>query len=150
MDYETDILAELVSRKRVCLAQLHQLGQRQCELIAAGEVTGLLKVLGGKQRLLSDLQTLERALDPFREQDPEARVWRSPEARQKCAAEVTDCETFLSAILHQERNSETELRRRRDDAQQRLDSAHGASQVRGAYLAQPNTSWHQLDVASES
>ncbi|MBX7169203.1 MAG: flagellar protein FlgN [Pirellulales bacterium] len=150
MHLETDILAELISRKRVCLAHLLQLGERQREMIAAGEMAGLLKVLGGKQRLLAELQTLERALDRFRDQDPDARVWRSPEARQRCAAEVADCETFLAAILQQERSSEDELRRRRDDAQQRLEAAHGSRQVLGAYLAESPDTLHQLDLASES
>ena len=41
-------------------------------------MTDLLKLLAAKQTVLDQLQQVERQLDPFRDEDPEARVWRSP------------------------------------------------------------------------
>jgi len=149
--YATDILAELVERKRQCLAQLCELGRRQCEMIASGEMNPLLKVLAGKQRLLADLQEIEEGLAPYHDEDPEARAWRSPADRQRCAGHLADCEKLLAVILEQERGSENELRRRRDEAQVRLQGAHDAAAARGAYLAAtPAPALHELDLASES
>ena len=60
------------------------MGKRQMEFVADGEMTQLLDVLAAKQRVLGNLQRVERGLDPFRGQDPETRVWRSTEARAEC------------------------------------------------------------------
>ncbi|MCA9644068.1 MAG: hypothetical protein KC492_25420, partial [Myxococcales bacterium] len=71
----TDRLAKLVCQKRQVLQQLRQVAVRQGELIGQEDVSTLLKLLATKQALLSGLQKLERALEPFRGQDPEDRPW---------------------------------------------------------------------------
>ena len=79
---ETEQLAELIRRRHAALIGLRDLGQRQLELIEADQMGPLLTLLAGKQRLLGDLQTTERALDPFRRQDPAARQWQNPAERE--------------------------------------------------------------------
>ncbi len=51
------------------------------ELIDQGNVSGLLDLLAIKQKPLHDIQRIEKALDPFRAQDPESRQWSSAEDR---------------------------------------------------------------------
>lgn len=74
---ETDILKDLIRVKSECLLQLRDIGRKQLALIDEGNMTSLMDVLAAKQRPLVTLQRIERALDPFRKQDPERRVWRS-------------------------------------------------------------------------
>ena len=76
----------------------------------------MLDVLAAKQRVLNDLQRVERALDPFRDQDPESRVWRNAEARADCARLLDECERLLQETVEQERQSEAALTVRRDEA----------------------------------
>ncbi len=147
--YETDRLAELVRRKHVCLTQLRDLGRQQCGVVEQGDVNDLLRILGAKQLLIATMQDIERALDPFRQQDPEARVWRSPADRENCAVLVADCERLYRNILEQERDSEGFLRRRRDSAAERLAEARGGDEVRGAYAPVPEVSRSALDLTSE-
>ena len=149
-ELETDRLAELIQRKRSCLAQLHQMGMKQLELVADGAMAKLLEVLAAKQRLLVNLHQIERALDPFRGQSPEERRWPSAAEREKCAEELTQCETLLGEIVTQEKQSEAELIRRRDEAAQRLQGAHVASLARGAYGVKSPAGISQLDLSSES
>jgi hypothetical protein len=92
---ETDILAQLIAAKHACLTQLRELGQKQLELIEAGSLTALLDLLSVKQRPLRELQRLERALDPFRGQDPARRRWQSSEQRAACAAQIEQCNALL-------------------------------------------------------
>ena len=80
----------------------------------------LLDVLAVKQRLLGDLEQIERALDPFRNQQPSERPWPTPDDRRRCAAELDECERLLKEIVVQERQSESELSRRRDRTAERL------------------------------
>jgi hypothetical protein len=148
--FETDLLAELIRQKLDCLVQLHDVGRRQFELVQADRMTELLDVLAAKQHVLMELQRIESRLDPFRAQDPESRRWRSPDQRQKCARQVAECETLLARIVSQEKQSERELIRRRDDAAVRLQGAHLASQARGAYAEESPCDVSRLDLLSES
>ena len=148
--FETDALAELIRSKRACLVELREMGRRQLELIRRGDMTALLDVLAAKQRWLMKLQQIERALDPFRDQDPDRRRWRTPEDRSLCAEQLQECESLLSEIVRQEKCSEGALTRRRDEAAARLQEAHLAGQARGAYTAEPQSQMNQLDLLSDT
>ncbi len=149
-EYETDVLAESIRRKRECLLALRDMGRKQLELIDEGNMTALLDVLAAKQRTLLKLQQIERALDPFRDQDPERRRWRTPEDRRKCAEVLEQCEVLLGEIVNQEKCSEGSLTRRRDEAAGRLQGVHRAGVARGAYAAGERLGGSQLDLHSES
>jgi hypothetical protein len=147
---DTDLLSDLIQRKRSCLVQLCSMGEKQLELVQEGNITQLLELLAVKQHVLVQLQQVERELDRFRGEDPEKRRWSSPEKRQRCAANQTDCERLLARIVVQEKQSEQNLIRRRDEAAARLEGVHTASQARGAYLApwRPDTG-RQLNLVSD-
>jgi hypothetical protein len=147
--FETDLLSDLIQRKRSCLAQLRGMGDKQFELARSGAITQLLELLAAKQHVLVRLQEVERQLDRFRGEDPERRQWRSPQKREQCAADQAECERLLAEIVIQEKRSEQELIRRRDEAAAQLSGAAWADQARGAYLAQPSGGPAQLDLVSE-
>jgi len=147
--WETDILGDLIHAKRECLLQLHDLGRRQRALIDDGDLTGLLDLLAAKQKPLSQLQRVERALDPFRRQDHEQRTWRTPEARARCAAVLQQCAALLAEVMHQEKYCEEVLLRRREEAASRLQGAHLAGQARQAYRPDPTLPISQVDLSSE-
>jgi len=146
--FDTDLLAELIHNKRECLLQLRDMGRRQLELIDEGNMTSLLDVLMAKQRSLEKLQQIERALDPFRDQDPDRRRWRTGEDRRLCTEQLRQCERLLAEIISQEKCSEGALLRRRDEAASRLQDAHLAGQARQAYIAQPPRQTEQIDLYS--
>jgi hypothetical protein len=132
---ETDLLADVIHRKRRCLEQLRDLGRKQLELIHLGNITSLLDVLAVKQQMLLQLDRLERQLDPFRSQDPERRPWRTPDDRRACADDLAQCESLLVEIMRQEKQGERELVQRRDEVAEQLQGTHTAQQARDAYLA---------------
>ena len=72
-DQSTERLAALISQRRERLTQLRDVGRRQSELIAAGEISALLRLLSAKQQLIVALQEMERQLEPFHQQDPDCR-----------------------------------------------------------------------------
>lgn len=146
----TDQLAELMDRKLACLSQLREIGRRQAALIADGDLTELLRLLAAKQHLIGALQGVERALVPFRDEQPEARQWRSAEARARCARKASLCRQLLAEIVEQEKAGEARLAQRRDDVAQQLNQVHSARRARGAYCAESAPAAHLLDIASES
>jgi hypothetical protein len=147
---ETELLSELIGRRHACLRTLRELARQQLELIQAGELAHLLTLLGGKQRVLTDLQTTERALDPFRQQDPERRAWKSNDARQACARLAADCDSLLAEIVTEERQAEAEMARRRDETVQSLERSQASGAARGAYEAYAGAASGNLDLSSES
>jgi hypothetical protein len=145
---ETDILAELIRRKRQCLAQLWSLACRQRELIDQDDIGHLLDVLAVKQRLLAEMQRIEAGLDPFRGQAPSQRKWRSAEDRQRCAADLDECQRLYEQIVAGEKQSEQALIRRRDEAARQLEGAHHAGIARDAYHARSPVQIGQIDFSS--
>ena len=146
----TERLAELVRAKHDCLTRLYGLGKRQLIIIGEGDISLLLNLLSAKQSLLADLQTIERALDPFRQQNPDERRWANPADRQRSSQMLEQCEALLKEILSQEKQSENQLCQRRDEAAARLQGSHLAFQARGAYHSDPGIRFGQLDLTTES
>ncbi|MGQ9575368.1 MAG: hypothetical protein ACUVUC_08620 [Thermoguttaceae bacterium] len=148
-ELETDLIDDLVRRKRRCLEHLAAMGEQQLQLVRRGSVTELLDLLAAKQQLLFQLERIERQLDPFRNQDPNQRLWRSADQRQQCAAAISDCEKLLARIIAQEKQSETELTRRRDQLAARLEQTWSAGEARALYHARPQPRASRLDLTSE-
>jgi hypothetical protein len=147
--FETELLSELVDRKRDCLQRLHALGRRQLELIDVNdEVNQLMPLLAEKQRLVGDLARIEHRLDPFRAQDPEGRTWRCAADRQRCAETVANCRALFAEILAQEKCAETRLNQQRGFMAVRLCEARQARQARAAYASRPEL-MNRLDLSSD-
>ena len=146
---DTDVLAQLIGQRHNCLSQLHALSRHQLELIDAGEISELLHVLSSKQQWLTTLAQIERGLDPFRGQRPEDRRWRSEADRQRCALLIAECDAMFRDVIMQEKQCESQLCVRRDEAATRLQGAHVAGAARGAYVADRGRPIGQLDLSSE-
>ncbi len=146
---ETDILFDLICSKRTCLERLQAMGLRQMELIESDQMTALLDLLAQKQQTLLELQQIERSLDPFRNQAPDSRRWRSAEARQRCSAELEACEALLAEIIGRERAGEQALNGRRDQAAARLQGMHRAGLARASYTSPPAGAVSQIDLCSD-
>ena len=149
IDHDTDRLAEQMEQKHDLLLQLRDLGLRQIELIVQGDLSRLLKLLAAKQRLMTALQSVDRGLEPFRNQDPDQRRWRTVDDRRRCAETATRCEELLAAIVVQERHSEAEMTIRRDVVAARLQGLHHAAQVHHAYSEEAAARHSELDLSTQ-
>lgn len=147
--WDTDLLLQLAGRRLSALEQLHALGRRQLELIAAGDMTLLMQVLAAKHNVLAELQQTEQRLDPFRGQRPETRRWRNEALRALCAEVVSKADQLFREILRQEKHAEAELSRHRDETANRLQTAHAAGHARAAYTA-PVARPGMLDLRTEN
>jgi hypothetical protein len=144
---DTAALSERMDQKHELLVQLRDIGLRQLELIASGDMNQLLRVLAVKQRLLGLLQAVERSLDPFRSDDPEGRIWESPAARERCADTAQRCEALLRTIVEQERESESHMTVRRNETARRLRDIQHAADIHRAYADDPVQRAGQLDLS---
>jgi hypothetical protein len=133
----TERLSALVTAKRDALQLVARLSRQQLELVHAGEMTWLIKLLSAKQTMLGQLQAIERDLAPYRDQDPEARCWSSPVARAACQVEADRCNALLAEILQLENQSEAAMQARREAAAAALFATQSATAARQAYHAIP-------------
>ncbi|MEX2308494.1 MAG: hypothetical protein WD738_12915 [Pirellulales bacterium] len=131
----TEKLVELVRQKHQVLLQLREVGGRQTDLVTAGDVASLLKLLAAKQELIAALQNLERDLTPYYAEDPERRVWKSPQHRVDCAKRVTECNALLEEIVRLEKIGAEKMTARRNEVADQLHQVHSAAQIRSAYQA---------------
>ena len=145
----TETLASLIAQKLQLLELLTRLSHAQSELIGSGDMTRLLPVLGAKQRLLGQIQQLEQALAPFRDDDPDQRQWSSAAAREKCRLDAQRSEQLLAEIMVLEREGEAEMIRRRDETARRLEEMDGASRAHSAYFEVPVPATSYFDMSSD-
>jgi flagellar biosynthesis/type III secretory pathway chaperone len=146
---DTDQLAALVASKLQVLSLLKRSAQQQLALIEAGEMTTLLKLLGAKQTLLSQLQAIEKRLDPFRDEDPECRHWGTPEARADCQRQADHCAQLHAELLELEKSGEGKMVQRRDAAAARLQGVQCAAEASHAYAAGGVDSTSRFEVCDE-
>jgi flagellar biosynthesis/type III secretory pathway chaperone len=139
-------LAELVAAKQQVLEILVRLSRRQVLLIGAGDMTSLLKLLGGKQTVMHQLQAIEQGLAPFRDEDPEQRIWPSPAHRAACQARADRCNALLAEAMQLEQQAEAAMVGRRDEAAAALATVQTATDARSAYAALPPANIASLQV----
>ncbi len=110
----TDMLRENLIQKRDVLLQLRQLADLQSALVSGGDSRKLLGLLATKEKLLKALKKVEASMDPFRDEDPEERVWRSTADRQAAREIAEECNRLLTEIMEIDRSDEGKLIARRD------------------------------------
>ena len=164
----TDNLADLIEKRHRCLLQLRDLGHKQAELIASGQMGPLLRLIGAKNQLIAALQSVEQGLAPYHAEDPDQRNWPTKEARDRCAQLADACQRLLSELMELERQNEQNIIQRRDQVASQLQAAQAADAARGAYQAHQSSTLrgphpprtphpplttesgnHQLDIQSD-
>ena len=135
VELSTEVLADLISKRRKCLVQLRELGLRQGAMIAAGEMSELLRVVAAKQQLIVALQAIEKQLAPFQHQAPETRTWASRALREQCAADAEACRGLVEEVMAMEQAGEQQMTERRDAVAVQMRSMTAGGRVRDAYAA---------------
>jgi hypothetical protein len=129
----TEHLARLVSAKRQVLKIVVRLSERQLEMIESGHMEDLMKLLAAKQTVLAQLQSVERELLPYRDDDPDTRPWATGAARAACQAEASEANALIARSLELERRAEAAMLARRNAAENSLAAFQVASDARAAY-----------------
>jgi hypothetical protein len=151
IDLSTERLARLVHQKAVLVNELHKLVSKQQAMIRNQDVD-LIPLLAVKQRVLETLNEVDRAMDPFRQQDPDRRSWISTESRNACRDEADQCESLFRQVLLIENDCTAVLQQQQQRTKEQLQGAVAAGQVSRAYQqTQASTSppHYRLDLVSE-
>ncbi|GAA4424831.1 hypothetical protein [Bremerella cremea] len=147
---ETDQLVQLIDQKHEVLTQLLTLSQYQLRLAGHEQYIGdLMRVLGAKQTLIERLTRIDRTMDPFRQQDPESRVWRSASERTQCSQKAKQCEVLLSELKHMEQKSTDVVSAHRDEIAKMLRDTTSSVDSASAYTDMNTPTSRGFDLTAE-
>lgn len=119
--------------RRGAFADLLRLSRHQRALIEADDYSGLLSVLGAKQRLLGQLEELGRAFPGLPERWRADRNQLDPAGRADCEQLLEETETLLASLTEEERECGDELTRRRDHTRLELRGLASATSAASGY-----------------
>jgi hypothetical protein len=120
----TEQLFTLLEAKRGLLSELRTLAILQADTIDRQEISELLNLLARKQGLMDRLMALQQHLQSFHEEDPDTRVWSSPQRRSECRETKRQCDQWIQEILIMEERAAVNMTAQRDAvAGQLLQSA---------------------------
>lgn len=129
----TERLFELIETKLHLLEEMQALTIEQSGQVAQHDMGALMAVLSRKQMLMESLQSVQLELISYRDEDPEARVWKSPEKRALCRTMVDRCDRLLSELIVQENRCLDNMNLKRDSVLTQLQQTVAAAQLQAAY-----------------
>ncbi|MCH2115166.1 MAG: hypothetical protein MK171_09700 [Pirellulales bacterium] len=129
-------MTALIAKRLSCLTKLRDLGCKQSDLVTAGAISDLLRLIAAKNQLFVMLQAVEQQLTPYHADEPENRQWESSEQRTHCATQVSASTQLLEEVMQLERDNEKKMVRRRDALAGQFQAAHATSAAHTAYRTQ--------------
>jgi flagellar biosynthesis/type III secretory pathway chaperone len=130
----TQRLYDLIHEQRTILLELKHFAETQFQIVQENELGKLVSLLATKQQAIQRLQDVDRRLHPFRDQDPESRIWASVEQRDECRRLAKECPRLLADVMKLEQASEEILTRQREQVTQQVDQSVARSHAATAYL----------------
>ena len=133
---DSEQLYQLIGQKLERLEKLHACSCNQTQYLDAEEMGAILEILAAKQHLLIEIEGIDRQMAQFHVDDPEERVWPSPEMRQACRERVAHCDRLVRETLEHDRIAEQRLIEKRNEAQSQLRQFTDKAHVQGVYRRQ--------------
>lgn len=149
-DAELSELLEYFGQEQACYTALLNFSRRQRTVIEAGDMDGLLRILGDKQKILSRVGEIEKLLRPYKENWQAVRARLHEAERQKLGEALRSVEELLAELIRAEKESEELLLLCREAVAKELKQTVQGRTVNTAYGTKaPERSARFLDVRSE-
>ncbi|MDR1385157.1 MAG: hypothetical protein LBJ67_15105 [Planctomycetaceae bacterium] len=133
---DTKRFFQLVRKKHEWLIRIRECSRRQLQYVGEENLGALLELLAAKQKLLLEIEGVDKELAIYRVDDPEERVWSSPEIRRQCRETVTQCDTLIREILDTDGLAEQQLTEKKEAAGRQLKQLDNSARVQKAYRQQ--------------
>ncbi len=133
---DSEHLYQLVQQKLERLEQLHSCSGNQMRYVETDNMGAVLEILAAKQRLLIEIEGFDRQIAGYHVDDPEERVWPTPDMRERCREMIARCDRLVRETLEFDRAAEQSLIVKKEEARKQLRQFTGTTQVQGAYRQQ--------------
>ncbi len=128
-------LSLLIERQWNILSALKLLAVQQHDCLGSDDGELLLSMIARKQPLIEELLQVQLQLVPYRDEDPDQRVWCDSASRERCKAMVVSCEQLHQEVLRLESQSLSELETSRNAVAAQLQDCRDATLASSAYTA---------------
>ena len=143
----TDLLLDCMQERCDLLEALKTLAESQANAAGHTEIDLTLGLLGRKQALLEELADVQLRLKPYFNDDPEQRVWKSAEHRQRCRRLADQCQRLLQETMQLEQDALQEMTLRRDAVAAQLQDGKDSILAHTAYMADSFLGQSALDIS---
>lgn len=144
----TDLLLGCMRQRCEILEALRTLAESQAMTAGQAEIDLMLGVLGRKQALFEELADVQRLLQPYMHDDPESRLWRTPQQRQQCRQLAELGQRILRETMHIEQQTLEDMTLRRDAVATQLQDGQDSILAQTAYRADSLLGEGTLDIAN--
>jgi hypothetical protein len=134
-DRDTEQLFGLLDTKWRLLLEMRELSILQSDVVARQDVSELMALLARKEVLMDRLMQLQHALSPFAAQDPEKRLWSSPERRRDCQQIKARCDALVQEMLVMENRSIDHMHSQREMVANQLQQVTDSIRLAQAYAS---------------
>ena len=142
---DSEHLFQLIGQKLERLEQLHACSGNQAQYVEAEDMGAILEILAAKQRLLIEIEGIDRRIAEYHVDDPEERVWPTQEMRVQCRGKIARCDRLVRETLEYDRIAAERLTEKTSAAKRQLQQFVDTAHVQGAYRQQktrPGTTTH--------
>jgi len=130
---DSEHLFQLVGQKLERLEQLYAWSGNQMAYVETENMGAILEILASKQRLLFEIEGIDRQIVGYHVDDPEERVWPTQEMRAQCRERISQCDRLVREILECDRIATECLTEKKKAAKQQLQQFVDTTHVQGAY-----------------
>ena len=149
---DSEHLYQLIEQKLKLLEQLNTCSGNQMQYVDAENLEALLEILAAKQRMLLEIEGIDRQITGYHVDNPDDRVWPSREMRSRCREMVSQCDRLVREALANDQLAEQQLMYKKNAVKQQLMQVSDKIRVQGAYRQQkqqPDKSAHcHIDLGS--
>lgn len=143
-------LIHLLSQQRLLYRQLHDLAQKQSDLVDGKDPEMLLRILASRQRLITKLNTLDRELEPIRKDWQEIARALPPQQRKEAQDLVEGVQKILGEILASDEKDSKVLYEQKEKVAGEIRTASSGKKMNNAYAQKSGDgSSRYIDTVSE-
>ena len=133
---DSEHLFQLVGQKLERLEQLHAWSGNQMQYVETEDMGAILEILAARQRLLIEIEGIDRQIAGYHVDDPEERVWPTRKMREQCRERISQCDRLVRETLEHDRIAAERLTEKKSAAKQQLQQFVDTTHVQGVYRQQ--------------
>ena len=149
---DSEHLFQLVGQKLERLELLHAYSGNQMQYVESEDMSAILEILAAKQRLLIEIEGIDRQITGYHVDDPEERVWPTQDMRVQCREKISQSDRLVREMLEYDRIATERLTEKKSVAKQQLqqfvDTAHAQGVYRQQKVRPGMTVRHHVDLGT--
>jgi hypothetical protein len=143
----TERLFRLINAKLQLVESLHTLSKSQAALNPHDSMDTILGLIGRRDTIMDQIQTIQLQLREYQADDPERRTWISSERREECRRLSNQIQNLIQEILRWDGQALESMQHQRDAVANELRNGMDLQLAQRAYESFHDNAPSIIDVA---